>query len=196
MFASAKGIGISIPAAGVYTLALTRANTPQQPRPRPNPSAKLCPCGPLSGPGRRPEPYHGVSVSPRRLADRLCRAHHASTNAAGLSSGGREWRSGGGLPASSCCMRRSQSHHRGHFELAQVFRLDKSESQVHDYRDPDNPWGRRRACFEFGGVLGRRHVIVMIMPMGRRPITSTETIMSHEWVHMPVLLAVMPTVSA
>jgi len=31
----AAGIGISIPAAGVYTLALTRAITPQQPCPPP-----------------------------------------------------------------------------------------------------------------------------------------------------------------
>ena len=63
--------------------------------PRPDPltpspilALSCAPRGPRRRLGRHPDPHHSAAISLRRLADRLRRAHHASTNAPGLSSGG------------------------------------------------------------------------------------------------------------
>ena len=92
------GIGLSIPAAGIYPPLLdprNHASAGPAPCSQPHPARSTAHLRkpPTRRFGRRPEPHHGASVSPRRLADGLRRAHHASANAAGLSSGGGERRS-------------------------------------------------------------------------------------------------------
>ena len=87
-----RGLGISIPAAEVYPLSLTRANTPQHAPPRarrPIPRSQLrtsgapaAPAGALvAAPSRTTAPLC-ASVSLRCLADGLRRALHASTTQA------------------------------------------------------------------------------------------------------------------